>query len=203
MINAEYCSSLFLSTIEIYHRTDDVDASAPIQNIDSIHDILIKKSWIDTVQWHLEDIIRRPDLESSEFVKIKRRIDSSNQERTDLVEKIDDWFLEQFKSVIPKSNARLNTETPAWVIDRLSILMLKIFHMNEQTQRTDAEETHIRLCQSKLEILIQQKLDLSLSLNNFLEELKDGRAIMKVYRQMKMYNDPSTNPQLYNNPQNS
>ncbi|MEP7195585.1 MAG: DUF4254 domain-containing protein [Saprospiraceae bacterium] len=197
MISAEYCSSLFLSCIEQYHMTDDVNVVCPILSSDSIHDILINKVWIDTIQWHLEDIMRRPELEVGIFIETKRRIDLLNQERTDLVERIDDWFMNQFKDVILIENPRLNTETPAWVIDRLSILMLKIYHMNEQTQRLDAGEEHLKLCNKKLETLLAQKLDLSFSLNTFLTELGTGIAQMKVYRQMKMYNDPSTNPELY------
>lgn len=197
MLTAEYCSSLFLSTIETYHKTDHIDTPCPIHTSESIHDILIQKSWIDTVQWHLEDVIRRTDLESSDFIKTKRRIDHSNQERTDLVEWIDEWFFQQFKSIKLIPDARINTETPAWTIDRLSILMLKIYHMREQTQRLDASIEHLKLCSAKYETLLEQKSDLSQSLNAYLEELATGRARMKLYRQMKMYNDPNTNPQLY------
>ncbi|MEO6189542.1 MAG: DUF4254 domain-containing protein [Saprospiraceae bacterium] len=197
MITAEYCSSLFLSTIELYHTSDDINTPCPVSNSSSIHDILIRKSWIDTIQWHLEDIIRRPGLDANKFIETKKRIDTSNQERTDLVEKIDDWFMEQFVDVILIEHPRLNTETPAWTIDRLSILMLKIFHMREQTQRLDATAEHLALCGLKYDILLSQKLDLSQSINSFISELFEGRAQMKLYKQMKMYNDPSTNPQLY------
>lgn len=197
MITAEYCSSLFLSTIELYHTSDDINTPCPVSNSSSIHDILIRKSWIDSIQWHLEDIIRRPGLDTNKFIETKKRIDTSNQERTDLVEKIDDWFMEQLVDVILIEHPRLNTETPAWTIDRLSILMLKIFHMHEQTQRFDASAEHLALCGLKYDILLSQKLDLSQSINSFISELLEGRAQMKLYKQMKMYNDPSTNPQLY------
>ncbi|MFN8279321.1 MAG: DUF4254 domain-containing protein [Saprospiraceae bacterium] len=198
MITAEFCSSIFLTTIEEYHRLDQVDTACPVHKEISISDMLYRKCWIDTVQWHLEDMIRRPDLAPERFVELKRQIDSSNQRRTDLVEKIDDWFMSAFKEIIPKENARMNTETPAWAIDRLSILLLKIFHMKEQTERTDASREHIQLCRDKLNILLEQKTDLSFSLNALIDELQSGQAQMKVYRQMKMYNDPTTNPQLYN-----
>ncbi len=197
MITAEYCSSLFLSTIELYHEQDDINNPTPISELNSIHDYLIHKSWIDTVQWHLEDIIRKPELDPQSFILIKRKIDASNQERTDIVEKIDDWFIDEFKSVEVRKDARLNTETPAWAIDRLSILMLKIYHMKEQTQRKDVEASHIQNCIQKLDILLSQKLDLSASLNELIDEISSGKTKMKVYRQMKMYNDPQTNPQLY------
>ncbi|NOT37092.1 MAG: DUF4254 domain-containing protein [Saprospiraceae bacterium] len=197
MISAEYCTSLFYSTIEEYHKTDNINQPCPVPDSNSLENILIKKCWIDIVQWHLEDIIRRPDLDPLQFIEIKRKIDSSNQERTDCVESIDEYLLEEFNSVKIQDEPRLNTETPAWVIDRLSILMLKIFHMKEQTEREDASEEHLLQCSRKLKILMQQKLDLSFSFNNFLKELSEGKAVMKTYRQMKMYNDPSTNPELY------
>jgi hypothetical protein len=197
MISGEYCCSLFLSTIEEYHKTDNIELACPVVNKNTLEEILINKCWIDTVQWHLEDVIRRPDLSSEIFVQIKRQIDKSNQERTDCVERIDEILFQEFKDVNLMDQARNNTETPAWVIDRLSILMLKIYHMKEQTERTDASPEHIQLCIEKLRVLLIQKLDLSASFNQFLEELKTGKAQMKLYRQMKMYNDPSTNPELY------
>jgi len=197
MITSEFCCSIFLAAIEEYHRTDDIDRSCPQQDADGMDGMLFRKSWIDTVQWHLEDVIRRTDLSPDRFIETKRRIDHSNQLRTDLVEKIDDWFLGMFRQVTPEPQARLNTETPAWVVDRLSILMLKIYHMEEQTRRTDASESHVAQCRQKLGVLMEQKLDLCSSLNDLLDELAAGKARMKVYRQMKMYNDPSTNPQLY------
>ena len=199
MLTAEYCCSVFLQVIEAYHTSNDVDEAFPFQDVEhDIHHFLKLKSWIDTVQWHLEDIIRKPDLPPHEFIQIKRRIDTSNQERTDLVERIDDWFSNQFAHVTLVENPRINTETPAWVIDRLSILMLKIYHMQEQTLRTDVDEKHTAVCKNKLEILLEQKADLCFSLNALIHEIAEGRTRMKTYRQMKMYNDPATNPELYN-----
>lgn len=197
MVTAEYCTSLFLSTIEEYHKTDNIETPCPVVESDTLEKILIRKCWIDTVQWHLEDLIRRPDLEPYQFILIKRKIDKSNQDRTDCVEQIDDYLMNEFNKVKIHENPRLNTETPAWVIDRLSILMLKIYHMNEQTERKDASIDHLKLCKQKLDTLIQQKLDLSFSFNYLLKELSEGISVMKLYRQMKMYNDPNTNPELY------
>ena len=149
------------------------------------------------MQWHLEDIIRDPNISPVEALAIKRRIDKSNQDRTDLVEEIDSYFRQQYKEVEPLPNARLNTESPAWAIDRLSILALKIYHMQEQVKREDASAEHIAKCEAKLEVLLEQQTDLSLSIDQLLEDIQAGRKYMKVYRQMKMYNDPATNPILY------
>jgi hypothetical protein len=199
MLTSEYCCSVFLQVIETFHTHHDVDVAFPFPVVqDDIHHILQLKSWIDTVQWHLEDIIRKPDLPPNEFIQIKRRIDTSNQERTDLVERMDDWFSNQFDKVTLVENPRINTETPAWAIDRLSILMLKIYHMQEQTLRTDADKKHIETCVHKLDTLLMQKADLCFSLNALIHEIAEGKTRMKTYRQMKMYNDPATNPELYN-----
>ena len=157
----------------------------------------MSKCWIDTVQWHLEDIIRDPHIDPIEALSIKRRIDRSNQDRTDLVEQIDSYFRQKYSDVTPLPDARLNTESPAWAVDRLSILALKIYHMREQTQRNDATEEHKARCQAKLNVLLEQQKDLSLAIDQLLEDIQEGRKYMKVYRQMKMYNDPSTNPVLY------
>ena len=159
--------------------------------------LLYAKNWIDTVQWHLEDVIRDPKISPVDALTIKRRIDKSNQERTDLVEKIDDYFLATFNSVIPKNSARINSETPAWLLDRMSILMLKIYHMKEQTERTDATSDHIAKCQQKLNVLLEQKTDMKNAYNELLEDIGNGDRRFKVYRQMKMYNDESLNPVLY------
>ena len=177
---------------------DNVDT--PINNPysrESLENRLYLKCWIDTVQWHLEDIIRDPHINPVEALQIKRRIDRSNQDRTDLVEQIDSYYRQQFSDVTPAPDARLNTESPAWAVDRLSILALKIYHMQEQVGRTDASEEHIRKCQDKLRVLLEQQKDLSLAIDQLLEDIQQGRKYMKVYRQMKMYNDPSTNPVLY------
>ena len=196
----EQCNRIFASAVKDYHRTDDVDA--PIHNPyeeGSIEHDLYLKNWIDVVQWHLEDIIRDPDIDPSAALAVKRRIDRSNQDRTDLVEAIDSYFRQYYQSVKPLPEARLNTESPAWAVDRLSILALKIYHMQEQVERKDAEPEHIQKCKAKLDVLKEQQKDLSLAIDQLLEDIEAGRKYMKVYRQMKMYNDPSTNPILYNN----
>lgn len=194
----EQANRIFNQVIKDYHLTDDVDT--PIRNPyerDSIEYSLYQKCWIDTVQWHFEDIIRDPNIEPSEALTLKRRIDKSNQDRTDLVEEIDSYFRQYYSSVTPLPDARLNTESPAWAIDRLSILALKIYHMEEQVNRKDASEEHIMKCQAKLDVLLEQQKDLSLAIDQLLDDIAAGRIYMKVYRQMKMYNDPTTNPILY------
>ncbi len=194
----QQCNEIFNKAIDDYHVTDNVDT--PINNPyerDSIDNRLYLKCWIDTVQWHLEDIIRDPHIDPMEALGIKRRIDRSNQDRTDLVEQIDSYFRQKYSDVTPLPDARLNTESPAWAVDRLSILALKIYHMREQTQRTDASEEHKARCQAKLNVLLEQQKDLSLAIDQLLEDIEEGRKYKKVYRQMKMYNDPSTNPVLY------
>ena len=194
----EHANQIFNQVIKDYHLTDDVDT--PIHNPygrDSIENRLYLKCWIDTVQWHYEDIIRDPHIDPTEAVGLKRRIDRSNQDRTDLVEEIDSYFRQLYSEVTPLPDARLNTESPAWAVDRLSILALKIYHMQEQVDRKDATAEHIAKCRSKLDVLLEQQKDLSLAIDQLLEDIEAGRKYMKVYRQMKMYNDPSTNPILY------
>lgn len=194
----EQANQIFVQAIKDYHLTDNVDT--PIKNPynrDSIEYRLYLKCWIDTVQWHYEDIIRDPHIDPTEALSLKRRIDRSNQDRTDLVEEIDSYFRHYYSEVKPLPDARLNTESPAWAVDRLSILALKIYHMQEQAERTDATEQHRQLCQQKLAVLLEQQRDLSLAIDQLLEDIAEGRKYMKVYRQMKMYNDPSTNPVLY------
>lgn len=189
---------IFEQSIKDYHQWDNVNAE--INNpypVKSIEYYLYLKNWIDTVQWHLEDIIRDPNIDSTEALKIKRTIDKSNQDRTDLVELIDSYFLDKYKDIPVKEDATINTETPAWAIDRLSILALKIFHMREEVKRTDVDEEHHRQVTDKLNILLQQQIDLSTAIDQLLEDLEEGRKYMKVYKQMKMYNDPSLNPVLY------
>ena len=170
---------------------------------ESFESLLYSKNWIDTVQWHLEDIIRLPDINPVEGIQIKKRIDKSNQDRTDIVEKIDDYFLEQFKTVAPKPEARINSETPAWLLDRMSILMLKIYHMKEQTERKDVSAEHISKCLVKLNVLMEQKADMQLAFDQMIEDIGQGNRRFKVYRQMKMYNDASLNPMLYGSKSNS
>ena len=198
MTFTKQANKIFNQAIRDYHLKDNVDT--PISNPyerESIEYSLYLKCWIDTVQWHLEDIIRDPHIEPVNALSIKRRIDRSNQDRTDLVEEIDTYFRKYYQDVKPLPDARLNTESPAWAVDRLSILALKIWHMQEQTQRKDADQEHILKCQSKLDILKEQQVDLSTSIDQLLEDIEAGRIYMKVYRQMKMYNDPATNPVLY------
>ena len=198
MMFTDNCIKIFNRAIDDYHIRDDVDT--PIQNPypeGTIEYLLYLKCWIDTVQWHLEDIIRDPNIEPEKALEIKRRIDRSNQERTDLVEKIDDYFLDKFRDVAPSENAKINTESPAWAVDRLSILQLKIYHMKEQVARADSDEAHQQKCQMKLDVLLEQEKDLSTSIEQLLEDYDSGERVMKVYRQMKMYNDPKLNPVLY------
>ncbi len=194
----EQANKIFLQAISDYHLMDNVDANInnPYEH-DSIEYNLYLKCWIDTVQWHLEDIIRDPHINPADALALKRRIDHSNQDRTDLVEEIDSYFRQLYSEVKPQPDARLNTESPAWAVDRLSILALKIWHMQEQTERDDADADHKARCQAKLDVLHEQQKDLSTAIDQLLEDIQAGRKYMKVYRQMKMYNDPSTNPILY------
>ena len=194
----EQANPIFIRAINDYHLTDDVNT--PIRNPyqkDSIEYSLYLKCWIDTVQWHYEDIIRDPHIDPVEALALKRRIDRSNQDRTDLVEEIDSWFRQYYSKVVPQPDARLNTESPAWAVDRLSILALKIYHMQEQVDRKDADAEHIAKCKAKLAVLLEQQKDLSLAIDQLLDDIAEGKKYMKVYRQMKMYNDPDTNPILY------
>ena len=194
----ELCNQIFNQAINDYHVKDNIDT--PIQNPysrDSIENRLYLKCWIDTVQWHYEDIIRDPHLNPVEGMQLKHRIDRSNQDRTDLVEQIDAYFRQLFSDVTPLPDATINTESPAWAIDRLSILALKIYHMREQAERLDATEEHRRKCAAKLAVLLEQQKDLSTAIDQLLGDIKAGRKYMKVYKQMKMYNDTDTNPVLY------
>ena len=198
MTFSENANRIFDNTVALYHETDNVDA--PFVNPNqpgTIDATLAAKCWIDAVQWHLEDIIRDPAIDPVEALAIKRRIDSSNQDRTDMVEQIDTYWREQFAEVTPLPGATINTESPAWAVDRLSILALKIWHMREQTERTDADDAHLERCRAKLAVLLEQRVDLSTAIDQLLDDIAAGRKYMKVYRQMKMYNDPATNPVLY------
>ena len=197
---SEHSNKIFNQAIRDYHLTDNVDT--PMNNPyerGSIDYSLYMKCWIDTVQWHFEDIIRDPHINPDDALSLKRRIDRSNQDRTDLVEEIDSYFRLQYSQVKPLPEARLNTESPAWAIDRLSILALKIYHMAEQVSREDASAEHRAKCQAKLDVLNEQQVDLGTAIDQLLDDISEGKKYMKVYRQMKMYNDPSTNPVLYNN----
>lgn len=195
---SEQCNKIFQRAIDDYHVYDDIDT--PINNPyddGTIENRLYLKCWIDTVQWHFEDIIRDPNIDPIEALALKRRIDRSNQDRTDLVEQIDSYFRQKYSEVKVLPDARINTESPAWAIDRLSILALKIYHMREQAERQDASKEHKDKCMAKLNVLLEQQKDLGKAIDQLLEDIQEGRKYMKVYRQMKMYNDPSTNPVLY------
>lgn len=188
---------IFEESIIKYHRIDEVDqAFENPYDKDSIEHLLYRKNWIDTVQWHYEDIIRDPNIDPEAALKLKRKIDASNQDRTDLVEYIDSYFLNKYQSVQLKDSALINTESPAWAIDRLSILALKMYHMNEEAMRTDASEEHITNCKKKLAVLLDQKADLSTAIDQLLDDIATGDKYMKVYKQMKMYNDDELNPVL-------
>ena len=189
---------IFEKSVNDYHVYDDItrNTNNPFEN-KSFEHLLYEKNWIDTVQWHYEDIIRDPDIDPSEGMKLKRLIDSSNQNRTEMVEYIDSYFLNLYSSVTTRENAKVNTESPAWAIDRLSILILKIYHMEEESNRKDVSEDHRNNCQKKLNVLIEQREDLSESIDQLLIDLSTGIKKMRVYKQMKMYNDESLNPVLY------
>lgn len=192
------CNDIFGKSTADYHLTDSVDAS--INNpyeLKTIEYYLYLKNWIDAVQWHFEDIIRDPQIDPVEALALKRRIDKSNQDRTDLVELVDSYFLDKYKTVQPLTEATINTESPAWAIDRLSILALKIYHMQQEVGRTDTTPEHRAQCLTKLNILLEQKEDLSAAIDQLLADIEAGRRYMKVYKQMKMYNDPALNPVLY------
>jgi len=192
-------NTIFQEVIDKYHIINTVDQSFnnPYnEKADLLGHLLYRKSWIDTVQWHYEDIIRDPQIDPVAALKLKRLIDASNQDRTDMVEYIDGYFLEKYKNVTQKKNASINTESPAWGVDRLSILALKIYHMNEEASRTDASETHIASCKKKLDILLEQRVDLSTAIDTLLSDIENGDKYMKVYKQMKMYNDDEMNPVL-------
>lgn len=198
MTFTEICNPIFKHAIEDYHLKDDVDQDInnPYEPGTIEYDLYLK-NWIDTVQWHLEDIIRDPHIAPIDALELKRRIDRSNQDRTDLVERIDSYFLSKYADVKPLPNATINTESPAWAIDRLSILALKIYHMQEQATRSDASQEHKATCEKKLNVLLEQQKDLSLAIDQLLDDIASGKKYMKVYKQMKMYNDPNLNPVFY------
>ena len=194
---------IFNSSIEQYHLEDNVDAiSANPYEKSSLEHLLYEKNWIDTVQWHLEDIIRDENIDPIEALKLKRRIDKSNQIRTDMVEYIDSWFFNEYKDTTPIADARINTESPAWAVDRYSILALKIYHMSIEANRQSASDEHRQKCQQKLDVLLEQYQDLTSALDQLLFDIENGKVKMKMYKQMKMYNDESLNPVLYQNQQN-
>ncbi len=197
---AEFAFPIFEQAIKVYHVIDDV--YQPVVNPyekGSVEHLLFAKNWVDTVQWHYEDIVRDPNINPVAALDLKRKIDASNQVRTDMVEYIDGYFLQKYAHVQVKSNARINTESPAWAIDRLSILALKIYHMNEEATREEATAEHRAKCQEKLNILLDQKNDMFISISQLVEDIENGDKFMKVYKQMKMYNDEDLNPVLYQN----
>ena len=194
---SDFTFKIFEESIQKYHIKDTVDQ--PFVNPyakDDIARLLYRKNWIDTVQWHYEDLIRDPEINPKEALVLKRKIDASNQDRTDLVEYIDSYFLEKYKSVEVDDDATINTESPAWAIDRLSILALKIYHMQEEVSRKDASPEHIQKCTQKLSVLLEQRKDLSTAIDQLIADIESGKKYMKVYRQMKMYNDDELNPVL-------
>lgn len=191
-------NKIFQEVIAKYHIINTVDQ--PFTNAyaesDLLEHLLYRKCWIDTVQWHYEDIIRDPQIDPVDALTLKRKIDASNQDRTDMVEYIDSYFLEKYKDVVVKEGATINTESPAWGVDRLSILALKVYHMNEEATRTDATDSHRAACQTKLDVLLEQRVDLSTAIDTLLADIEKGDKYMKVYKQMKMYNDDELNPVL-------
>ena len=199
MSTSAICNDVFKKVIEDYHLLDFIDAkkSNPYSDNSDLEKIIYDKCWIDTIQWHLEDIIRKPNINPEEALKIKRRIDSSNQDRTDMVEELDDYFFDKFSNSNPSKEAILNTETPAWAIDRLSILTLKIYHMSEEANRESASVDHRKKCSEKLETLLLQRKNLSKAIDQLLNNISNGDVIIATYKQMKMYNDESLNPELY------
>ena len=194
-------NAIFQDVINKYHVINTVNQEFT-NNYDKnehlIEHLLYRKCWIDTVQWHYEDIIRDPQIDPVAALTLKRQIDASNQDRTDMVEYIDSYFLEKYVDVTPKDSAKINSESPAWAIDRLSILALKIYHMNEEVERTDASDAHIAACQKKLNVLLEQRVDLSTAIDDLITDIGNGDKYMKVYKQMKMYNDDELNPVLRN-----
>ena len=190
--------NIFRESIDKYHLIDEVDqAFENLYPADAIEHLLYRKNWIDTVQWHYEDLIRDPEIDPIKGMKLKRLIDASNQDRTDTVEYIDSYFLNQFKEVVPQKDATVNSESPAWALDRLSILELKIYHMEEEANRQEASESHREKCNTKLQVLLTQREDLGAAIDDLLQDIASGTKYMKVYKQMKMYNDEETNPILY------
>ena len=197
---AEFAFPIFEQSIKEYHIIDDAyQATQNPYEKGSIEHLLFAKNWVDTVQWHYEDIIRDPNIDPVAALVLKRKIDASNQVRTDMVEYIDSYFLDKYKDVVVKPNARINTESPAWAMDRLSILALKIYHMQEEANRAEATAEHRAKCQLKLDVLLDQKNDMFISISQLIEDIENGDKYMKAYKQMKMYNDDELNPVLYQN----
>ncbi|WP_442847084.1 DUF4254 domain-containing protein [Leeuwenhoekiella sp. H156] len=190
---------IFERAVDDYHIKDRVDQ--PFDNpydtdVDFLEHLLYRKAWIDTVQWHYEDLIRDPQIDPVDALELKRKIDASNQDRTDMVEYIDSYFLKLYRNIEPKDSATINTESPAWALDRLAILTLKMYHMEEEANREDASDEHKIACQNKLDVLIEQRVDLCTAIDTLVRDIENGDKYMKVYKQMKMYNDEELNPVL-------
>ncbi|MBS7563543.1 DUF4254 domain-containing protein [Mucilaginibacter sp. Bleaf8] len=201
MVSEEF-NQLFDQVVTDYHKLNKIDSTPVVPySAGTLSYLLYQKCWIDTAQWHMEDEVRNPDIDPVAALSWKRMIDQSNQDRTDIVEQIDDHFYQRYQHIEPKPSARFNTESPAWAIDRLSILALKIYHMREETLRTDTDAQQLLKCQNKLAVLLQQRRDLTLAIDQLLQDIENGDRYMRVYRQMKMYNDPLLNPILYGNKQ--
>lgn len=198
MIKAKEIISICNNLIQNYHDNDILEPSLPAAIlVDDISELIKNKNLVDTIQWHLEDEVRNPNISAETGWGIKKKIDVLNQMRTDLVEQIDFQLYQHYQEIEKLPNATLNSETPAWIIDRLSILCLKIYHMEEQTNRTDANADHIKKCKQKLSVLLEQQSDLSLAFDELISDLESGKKYMKRYLQMKMYNDEHLNPVLY------
>jgi len=196
---SDKANKIFKEVIDTYHIEDSVDQSFSnpySKESQLLEHLLYRKCWIDTVQWHYEDIIRDPNIDPVGALKLKRQIDASNQDRTDMVEYIDSYFLEEYKETVVQDNATINTESPAWGVDRFSILALKVYHMNEEATRENASEAHRNACQTKLNVLLEQRVDLGTAIDQLLNDISEGNKYMKVYKQMKMYNDDELNPVL-------
>jgi len=192
------CLDIFKACTRDYHARDEVDAQE--QNPyarGTMAALLYTKHWVDVVQWHLEDIIRDPEIDAGEALRVKRRIDELNQWRTELVELLDDRLAKEYEGVKLQPGARLNTESLAWAMDRLSILELKLFHMEQESCREGVPETHVQCCVDRVAVLAEQQADLMKAIDQLFEDLRTGRRYVRVYRQFKMYNDPMLNPVLY------
>ena len=199
---AKKAIEIFNQATQDFKKSDDINKLLVNRfdfNENYIEHLLYKKSWIDTIQWAYEDIIRDPDIDPAEALALKRKIDASNQDRTDTVEMLDEYFMEKYKGVKVLEHATINTESPAWALDRLSILELKVYHMNIEASRNNASNEHKTKCSLKLKVLIQQREDLSQAINELLSEISEGKKYMKTYKQMKMYNDEELNPVLRKN----
>ena len=197
---SQFAFPVFEQCIKDYHILDDVyQPTLNPYSKGTIEYLLYAKNWVDTVQWHYEDIIRDPNIDPVAALVLKRKIDASNQVRTDMVEYIDSYFLQKYQDVKVKPTAKINSESPAWAIDRLSILALKIYHMNEEANRAEASQNHRDKCQTKLNVLLEQRTDLFTAIDDLITDIETGDKFMKVYKQMKMYNDDDLNPVLYQN----